>query len=72
MASTWEERVRALEAALKPKAAHRAYLAIVNKEGKFGMFHGLRRWVTSACGVNKGNIVLFEEEVHSEHCAPHL
>jgi hypothetical protein len=41
--STREEEGRALEATLAPKASNRTYLAIVNKEGKFGVFHGLRR-----------------------------
>ncbi len=41
VALTRKEGVRALEAALAPEAAHRTYLAIINKEGKFGVFHGL-------------------------------
>ncbi len=70
--STREEEGRALEAAITPKASNRTYLAIVNKEGKFGVFHGLRRWMTGARGVNKGKIVAFEGEVWADHQAPYL
>jgi hypothetical protein len=69
---TREEEGRALEAALAPKASNRTYLAIVNEEGKFGVFYGLRRWTTGMCGVNNGKIVAFEGEVWADHQAPYL
>jgi hypothetical protein len=67
-----EEEGRALEAALAPKASNHTYLAIINKEGKFGVFHGLRCWTTGARGVNKGKIVAFEGEMWEDHQAPYL
>jgi hypothetical protein len=69
---TKEEEGRALEATLAPEASNRTYLAIVNEEGKFGVFHGLRRWTTGARGVNEGNIVVFKGEVWADHQAPYL
>ncbi len=69
---TREEEGRALEAALAPKASNCTYLAIVNKEGNFGVFHGLRHWTTGTRGVNKGKIVPFEGEVWADHQAPYL
>jgi hypothetical protein len=69
-----EDPAGALAAALAPEAKERTYLAVLNKEGVFSVFHGLTWWADAPGGVRnqQGHLVAFEGNIRSGRGVPNL